>query len=181
MNDVPEYIRPKSYAGIGSRATPPFFMTVFARIAGRLERRGYILRSGAAAGADTAFEMGVLKAENKEIYLPWKGFNNSTSKLHTISTRAFEMASEFHPAWRALKPAARKFIARNCYQVLGTGLTAPVDFIICWTDGGKICGGTGQALRIAEEYKIPVINFGSESLYYSPIESLGKLVNGDGL
>ncbi len=174
-------IRPKSYAGIGSRATPTPVLAVFAKIARRLEKRGYTLRSGGATGADTAFEMGVLKAENKEIYLPWRGFNNSASKLWNISTRAFEMAADFHPNWRALKPAGRKFMARNCYQVLGTGLTAPVDFIICWTPNGKVAGGTGQALRIAAEYKIPVINFGAESLYYSPMEELGKLVNGEGL
>ncbi len=181
MNTEPEYTRRKMYAGIGSRATPPPVLAVFAKIAGRLERRDYTLRSGAATGADTGFEMGVLKAEHKEIYLPWKGFNNSASKLHTISTRAFEMAADFHPRWNSCSSAARKFMARNCYQVLGLGLTDPVDFIICWTDGGKIVGGTGQALRIAEEYKIPVINFGSESLYYSPMEALGKLVNGEGL
>lgn len=170
----------KVYAGIGSRATPSPILSLFARLARRLENRGYLLRSGGAIGADTAFEMGVLLADHKEIFLPWKGFNNSTSALHYIGAPAITMASEFHPNWNALKPAGRKFMARNCYQVLGLDLKSPVDFIICWTPGGLVYGGTGQALRIAQEYKIPVINFGGEDLLHSPMDELRKLVEGDG-
>ena len=168
------------YTGIGSHETPTSILAIFAKIATRLEKRNYILRSGGATGADTGFEMGVHKTKNKEIYLPWKEFNNSTSKLFELGTDAYEMAAMFHPKWSACSPAARKFMARNCYQVLGQDLKTRTDFIICWTPGGKIVGGTGQALRIAKEYHIPIINFGDESLYYSPIQELGKLVNGDG-
>lgn len=35
---------------------------------------------------------------------------------------------------------------------------------MCWTPEGKITGGTGQALRIAKHYEIPILNFGSNSL-----------------
>ncbi|KKL28628.1 hypothetical protein LCGC14_2373270, partial [marine sediment metagenome] len=98
-----------------------------------------------------------------------------------ITTEALAMAAQFHPAWRACTPTARKFHARNCYQVLGNDLKTPADFIVCWTPNGKQIGGTGQALRIAREYKIPVINFGSEDLLRSPMDELRKLVLGEGL
>ncbi len=170
----------KIYTGIGSRQTPTSVLAVFAKVANRLERRGYLLRSGAATGADTAFELGVVSTARKQIFLPWERFNNSTSGLHFISAEAFMMAEQFHPNWKRCGDAARKFHARNCYQVLGLKLNKPCDFIVCWTPGGKQAGGTGQALRIAQEYKIPVINFGSEDLLTSPMDQLRNLVVGDG-
>ena len=58
-----------------------------------------------------------------------------------------------------------KLMARNCYQVLGEDLKSPVDMIICWTPDGKAAGGTGQALRIANDNDIPVFNlFDSNAL-----------------
>jgi hypothetical protein len=62
----------QSYAGIGSRETPADVMALMGRVAARLEVLGWTLRSGAAQGADQAFEAGV--SSKKEIFLPWKGF-----------------------------------------------------------------------------------------------------------
>ena len=60
-------------------------------------------------------------------------------------------------------------MARNAMQVLGPNLDDPSAFIVCWTpdasDGSKTSpktGGTGQALRIAHEYKIPVYNLADD-------------------
>jgi len=64
------------YAGIGARATPPGMLDLMSRIANKLEGMGYILRSGGAAGADTAFERGVINAANRQIYLPSAQFNS---------------------------------------------------------------------------------------------------------
>ncbi len=60
--------------------------------------------------------------------------------------------------------------ARNCHQVLGCDLRTPSDFIICWTKNGKGLGGTGQALRIAKEYNIPIFDIGN----YNEIEIIKK-------
>lgn len=59
-----------------------------------------------------------------------------------------------------LKDGAKKLQARNSHQVLGLDLNTPSDFIICWTKGGKGIGGTGQALRIAKAYNIPIFDCG---------------------
>jgi hypothetical protein len=32
--------------------------------------------------------------------------------------------------------------------------------VICYTQGGKLKGGTGQALKIAQKYRVPVFNLG---------------------
>ena len=49
------------------------------------------------------------------------------------------------------------------YQVLGEDLQTPTSFIVCWTKDGKASGGTGQALRVAKKYDIPVFNLYNEN------------------
>ena len=147
-----------AYAGIGSRETPPDVLVLMTKIATRLAARGYTLRSGAAPGADTAFEQGAVA---KEIWLPWKRFNQHPSKLEPHRD-AYAMAARFHPNWEACNRAARSLHARNCHQVLGSDLSAPdpVHFVICWTRNANGAGGTGQALRIAKHYAIPIYDLG---------------------
>lgn len=63
-----------------------------------LAKKNFILRSGGASGADSAFENGCdIQNGKKEIYLPWKNFNNNSSKLYYISDKAKQIAKEFHP------------------------------------------------------------------------------------
>lgn len=146
------------YAGIGARGTPIHILAEMTNLAQNLELSGWTLRSGGANGADSAFEAGVADPHNAKIFLPWRNFNNNPSALFDISDDAYEMAASFHPAWNRCSPAARKFHARNCYQVLGLHLDAPVRMVVCWTPDAAVTGGTGQALRIAEHHNIPVFN-----------------------
>ena len=149
----------KKYAGIGSRATPTEVVTVMEEIAQRLAENGWLLRSGAADGADSAFERGCSKANgDKEIWLPWSNFNKSTSGRTSPSEDAIKMASEIHPNWDALSQGAQKLHARNCHQVLGWELNDPVDIVICWTEGGRAIGGTRTAIMIAKKHNIPICN-----------------------
>ena len=146
----------KFYAGIGSRETPPEICAEMAVRAMRLAIDGYCLRSGAAYGADTAFEAGShMESGATEIYLPWQGYNGHKSLFYPPSLAAFEMAAKFHPAWSRCSASARCLHARNCHIVLGANLKTPVEFVLFWTKDGKASGGTGQALRIAEHYGIP--------------------------
>lgn len=149
---------PKYYTGIGSRATPEYLKFKIAEIAKTLEESGYILRSGGAKGADTYFEESVVSDKNKEIYLPWKEFNNNTSNKYNITNNAYTFAAHFHPNWNKLSSAAKNLMARNCYQVMGEDLQSASKFVLCWTQDGTASGGTGQAIRIAQHFNIPVIN-----------------------
>lgn len=150
------------YAGIGSRETPIEILKLFTQLGKFLANKNYILRSGHAEGADSAFEHGCDTVNGqKEIYLPWNGFEGSNSQLVVSDKKAFEIAEKFHPYWNNLKQGGQKLQARNSHQVLGNDLNTPSNFIICWTKNGKGSGGTGQAIRIAKSYNIPVFDAGS--------------------
>ncbi len=152
------------YAGIGARNTPSNILEVMTQLAAALEHDTWILRSGGARGADSAFERGVVDPTNKEIFLPWRGFNSSDSPLCEITNEAYALAHSFHPAWERCSTAARKFHARNCYQILGATLQSPVKMVVCWTPNALITGGTGQALRIAQHYNIHIRNLADDSV-----------------
>lgn len=155
------------YAGIGSRETPTFILEIFKKLAIALGELGFILRSGGAKGADQAFESGAdIYNYPKEIYLPWKGFEGSESTLILKPGKAYEIGAAFHERWNNLSSGGKKLQARNSHQVLGKDLNTLSDFIVCYTTGGSGAGGTGQAIRIANRYNIPVFDAGS----YSNIE-----------
>lgn len=160
------------YTGIGSRETPKDILTIFTLIGMELGDNNFILRSGAADGADSAFEKGadLSRFQRKEIFLPWRRFNDSESKNHEIPDSAYEMAATYFKNWSYFKPYVKSFMARNCQQVLGKNLDTPTDFIVCYTDGGKLLGGTAMAIRVATENKIKIFNAGS----YSSIEEFTK-------
>lgn len=149
----------KSYAGIGSRETPVKILALMQDVAAHLAGKGYVLRSGAAAGADSAFETGCDRVGGaKEIYLPWKGFNGHVSTLFSITPEALNLAERHHPAWERLSDNGKLLIARDGYQVLGSKLDDPARFVVCWTKGARVVGGTGQALRLALSKGVPVLN-----------------------
>tara|TARA_R110000868_G_scaffold139053_1_gene353771 strand:+ start:615 stop:1049 length:435 start_codon:yes stop_codon:yes gene_type:complete len=132
------------------------------KIAKYMAAKGYTLRSGGAAGADSAFELGA--DDRKEIYLPWERFNFNKSPLYPPTTDALGLAAQFHPAWDCMQKPARLLMGRNSHQVMGLDLKTPTERIICWTKGAKGEGGTGQAIRIARHHKIPVDDLANPKL-----------------
>jgi hypothetical protein len=160
---------PLYYAGIGSRQTPSAVLQQMTRIAQRLAQKGYVLRSGGAPGADTAFEFGA--GDAKQIFLPWAGFENRTSPYSRPAPNAYEMAALVHPAWRRLSRGARMLQARNSHQIFGPELNDPVRFVVCWTPDGaeherqtsQVTGGTGQAIRLASRTAVPIFNLKNPS------------------
>ena len=158
----------KYYTGIGSRQTPEDIQILMTKIAKKLCSLGYVLRSGGAEGADVAFEKGA--GSKKEIYLPWKNFNNNKSTLYDVSEEIIKESLEFHPTCSEyLSEAVKLIMGRNLQQVLGQDAKTPSSFVICWTHFKlndvqlKHAGGTGQALRIASRYNIPIFNLNTDS------------------
>ena len=166
------------YTGIGSRDCPEEVLKLIAKTAYWLSKKGYVLRSGGASGCDSAFEYGCNKACGmKEIYLPWKNFNGSDSTLVVENKKAFEIAKKYHPKFDYLNQAGKKLMARNSHQVLGFDLNSPTDFVLCYTNKGSGTGGTGQALRIAKDYNIPIFDFGRYDNIDECRESFMEFIN----
>lgn len=146
------------YTGVGSRSTPPDVQDRMVKIARFLRGEGYTLRTGEAGGADSAFREGA-EWWGSRVYCA-----GDTLPLHA---QAEEIAAAHHPAWGACSHWARRLHTRNVYQVLGHTLTRPSQFLICWTPDGveryttRNTGGTGQAIRVALAYGVPVLNLGN--------------------
>lgn len=130
-------------------------------IARLLEKNGYGLNSGGAWGADDYFEQGATEFFRK-IYLPWDGFNGkyANGKDFIVPPDASQFTTKYHPNPKRLTTKGQLFMSRNAYQVLGDSLSVDtkVDFVVCWTRDGGVSGGTGQAMRIAKDYGIPIFN-----------------------
>lgn len=149
------------YTGVGRRKTPADVCRKMTALARLLAEVDYILRSGGADGADLAFEQGCDdEGGEKEIYLPWRGFNNSDSPLYNILPMAFKVARSIHPKWDSLSQGSQKLHARNVHQVTGKELNHKSRFLLCWTEGGKDVGGTRTAIVLARKLNVPVFNLG---------------------
>jgi hypothetical protein len=155
-------------AGIGARVTPADALAVIEQAGMMLAMRGMRGRSGGAAGADIAFERGmkVINANACQVFPAKIG--------HYLAWH--QHAAMFHPNWAACDEHARKLHARNSAIMLGGSPMThpePVSAVLCWTEGGAVKGGTGQALRIAAAYSIPVFN-----LAVTPIDAFWGWIDG---
>ena len=161
----------KYYSGVGSRNTPFEITNVMTDIASLLEEKGYILRSGHANGADLAFENGVYDKRNMKIYLPYEGFNGGRSSndgfiyveddiTNEDYVRAYE-SLKYHPKKYKMTHSTKIMMIRNYFQVHGINNEPSSMFNICWTEDGKMVGGTAQSIRLCNAANIPVYNLGS--------------------
>lgn len=160
------------YAGVGSRKTPAAALREIEALGQALARRGYLLRSGAAPGADAAWERGAIAGGGqREIYLPWRGFEKHTSDLVLQRLPSFrqamDIAARHHPIWYELSQGEQKLMGRDVLQVLGADCASPVKFLVCWAPQStfdtagrlvNVSGGTGQAVRLAAHLRIPTFN-----------------------
>lgn len=156
-------IKNKIFTGVGARETPNGILRMMKLVSALLYKKGFTLRSGHSTGPDIRFEEPYFSADEnmKEIYLPWKGFNGSNSKLYKIEKWAYDSVDELHPAPHLVTEPAKKLLARNYHQLLGYDETKS-DFMICWTKNGDDVGGTGQTIRVARRYGIPIFNLAIE-------------------
>ncbi len=155
---------PLVYAGVGARKTPEPVLAVMRRMARYLAEKGWHLNTGGADGADTAFVEGspVLCT----VFLPWEGYNGWSGPecvafSDTALAKLQPLAAAHHDAWERCSPRVRKLHARNVAVIGGAGVTEPVSAVVCWTEDGRVEGGTGLAIRLAQAAGIPVFNLAS--------------------
>ena len=75
---------------------------------------------------------------------------------------AFKLASKDY----ILRSRAAKLLhTRNVYQILGSSLKSPSQFLICWAKldkHGNIKGGTATTWNLAQKYDVPCFNLINE-------------------
>lgn len=155
MNDI------FRFAGIGSRETPENILKEMIAIGKWAKVMGFVVGSGHAPGADLAFELGA--TENTDVFLPWKGFNKEAPVLgreFVIDADPIldDLVRQYHPTPWALSRGSWALMRRNGAQVLGLHANEPVGAVVCYRDPKPKSSGTDQAIRIADGYKIPVMN-----------------------
>lgn len=167
---------PKIYAGIGATKTPQDVLNLITLVSAQMSEMNWMLRTGGADGADNAFAEGTA---NREIHLPWNGYNklwqSAGRGVHVpcISKEIQEITAAHHPYWDNLSQGAKKLMYRNTTILLGKELEAHAKLVICWTRKDEITGGTGHGMRIASAYGIPVFNLASDR----DINDLQEFVN----
>lgn len=165
--------------GIGSRQTPRNILDLFEGFGRYAKDMGWCIRSGHAPGADYAFERGC--KTNCIVYLPWKNFNHQDPilgipRVNPLREEVLELVYKYEPYARDLPDSIKKIKSRNIYQVLGENLNIPSNIVICWTPNGEIIGGTGLALKVAQDHNITIYNLGVKSNFVS-LDKLVEIVN----
>lgn len=163
---------PIRFAGVGARKTPGHVLDLMGETSARLAEMGWNLRTGEAIGADSAFREGSASTGRHGEIFTIKDRPDIPGSVHDIRPVHLRMLKSIHPKPEALGPVAIKLMARNGSQVFGTDFTEPSDVVICWTEGGRGKGGTGQAIRLATSVGIPVIDLGRGDLAGISIDDL---------
>lgn len=157
----------KPYVVISNKEVPPNVVESVSRIVKTLEGLGFILRMDGMEGLAAATE-NIPAPDNRELHLPWKGFDNKESKFTYNSDEAKALAKLFHPGYDTLKPAVQSFLAKNVRLAMGDRLKSPALFMICWSEDGAEnslqktikSGNIGHIIGIMSSLHAPIFNFG---------------------
>lgn len=169
----------KFYTGVGSRKTPKEILKLITEIGYKLYLNGWILRSGAAKGADKAFELKVPQ-KRKRIYTP-KNFDFEEYN-YSFCYSEIKSVMDSHLDIDDYNPYCKTLILRDVNQVLGSQKTkdhmVKSKFLVCWTphpDYNKVSfGGTRFAVRIAVKYHIKIYNLCIKEDYQKITEWLSR-------
>ena len=145
----------KYYTGIGSRNTPKKILDMMRMSSIILAKKGYILRSGGACGADSTFESGCDSVNGqKQIFLPWLEYNGRQGIVYQETPEYLQIVKDNHPNYRALSNGAKKLIGRNYLELVGLD-NVKSEFVICYDPGE---GGTNYTHKLANKLGIKVYN-----------------------
>ena len=159
------------FAGIGSRKTPQHILDLMFWIGYLKAQKQEACATGACIGPDQAFANGTIYGGGVvHLYLPWYSYEqvwvNSLPRnqititvLRDSDIEANNSVNQFHPTPEKLSQGMRKLHARN-YLILNQ-INRPV---ICYTEGGRVQGGTGQGIRIAQHLGKIIHNLGDKNI-----------------
>jgi hypothetical protein len=162
-NNMNEIISRPRIACIGSREVPKDIQKNLMDIGRYLARKGYIISTGNADGADFFFAFGAheINPSLVEFHLPWDSYNKVYIRsgnnviIDGHNPDYAKIAAELHPNWKACSQGAKKLHTRNVGIVLGC--TQVIAYPRMDNKNNPI-GGTAMGIRIAQKYGIKVLN-----------------------
>lgn len=171
LNTMARYI--SAYAGIGSRDITMGEMITIGNVSRLLAKMNMLLYSGNAPGADQCFQKS--SSGKCVVFLPWDGFEVQSFNYKTEadkylikgdSPEGISSIIKYHDNPAALSRGGKSLMARNYHQIHGDPPALPmVKFVVCCATpkmqekwGEVVDGGTCQAVKIAIDNKIPVVN-----------------------
>ena len=109
---------------------------------------------GSIVGSDWSNKVNIPKVAS------FSAFDVTNNKFGN-SSKVLNIAKELHTNPEKLTKWSEALMARNTYQVFGSNLDTPVDFVLFYAKEGKGIrpdGGTGQAVEMARLKGIPTVN-----------------------
>ena len=159
----------RPYAGIGNPKAPPNIVAQCKELGHYLSEREFTLRTGGGkTEVEEAFED---TTENKELFLPWKKFNDKESKICHYDQSVADIAKRLQPGYEGLEFWRQSFFNRTVGLMLGKNGKSPVRLLICWSQDGvehakdrtSSTGFIGIAISAAGLLRIPVFNLKNEN------------------
>lgn len=169
----------KTYAGIGNKKTPENIINIIKIVAILLSHDKYVCATGACTGADQAFAEGTIMANGfVHLHVPWESYEIGwrsklkghirTFVLKDDDVEAYNTVAIFHPAYHKLSPSVKALHARS-YNIVKNA-----SFMVCWTEDGQVTGGTGQAIKIATYFHLPIYNLGNEKTFNDMLTAIKR-------
>lgn len=158
----------RPYAGIGNPKAPPNIVAKCTELGKYLDSKNFTLRTGGGnTEVEEAFEA---TTENKELFLPWKKFNDKESKISHYDPCIAAIAQKLQPGYEGLEFWRQSFFNRTVGLMLGKNGKSPVRLLICWSQDGveqakdrlATTGFIGIAISTAAQLRIPVFNLKNE-------------------
>lgn len=161
---------PISYVGAGMSTAPKEILYLIEDAAQMLASEGVHLRTGCGQGPCEAFVRGAKDPSLYSVFIPGLVFGNLNTKNPSIYgpytegfidfEHATNYARKFHPSWPGLAGTVQRMMAMVSYQVLGPQLIDRPLFVLCWTPNGIGGDTTGQVIRLAQAFSIPIFDLG---------------------
>lgn len=161
---------PISYVGAGMSTAPKEILYLIEDAARMLAAEGIHLRTHGGQGPCEAFVRGAKDPSLYSVFIPgtsWATLNTRNPGVYGPYTEGFidfehatNYARKFHPSWPGLAGTVQRMMAMVSYQVLGPQLIDPALFVLCWTPNGTGGDTTGQVIRLAQAFNIPIFDLG---------------------
>ena len=114
---------------------------------------------GSIVGSDWSEKVNV---PNTKSFSSFDVINNKFGNANKVRA----IANELHPFLKGKDQWVEALMARNTYQIFGSNLYTPVDFVLFYAKEGESLrpeGGTGQAVEMARLKGIPTVNMADEN------------------